>query len=127
MPENIRSAAVDIASYILTGLALMMVLHLNLLAALFSGLLVYSLVHLMTPALGKNISSDRARMIVVAALSLVIVAFWSIAIWAGVSFFSQRYRPHAGPAAKKWPTFSNRRVGRCRPGCNSICPTMRWS
>jgi predicted PurR-regulated permease PerM len=87
MSANIRTAAVDIASYILTGLALLAVLHLNLLAALFSGLLVYSLVHLMTPALGQQISSDRARMIAVAALSVVIVAFWSFAIWAGISFF----------------------------------------
>ena len=87
MSANNRTAAVDISSYALTGLALLMVLHLNLLAALFSGLLVYSLVHLMTPFLGQRISSERARMIAVAALALLIVAFWSIAIWTGISFF----------------------------------------
>ena len=87
MPANIKTTAVDIASYILTGLALLMVLQLGLLPALFSGLMVYSLVHLMTPALGQKISGRRARMIAVAALSVVIVALSSFAIWSGISFF----------------------------------------
>jgi len=75
------------ASYLLAALALLIVLWKGLLAALFSGLLVYALVHLLTPALGKNIGDQRARMIVVALLGTVIVLGLSLAIWSSVSFF----------------------------------------
>jgi predicted PurR-regulated permease PerM len=76
-----------IASYVLMALVLICVLYRGLLAALFSGLLVYSLVHLTAPALGKKISSERAKMIAVAALSIFTVASLSLAIWGAVSFF----------------------------------------
>jgi predicted PurR-regulated permease PerM len=77
-----------LASYILSGLALLLMLAKGLLAALFSGLLVYSLVHLMAPALGRQISGQRARMIAVALLSTLIVAILSGAIWWVVDFFT---------------------------------------
>jgi predicted PurR-regulated permease PerM len=50
-------------------------------------LLVYSLVHLMVPVLGKRISGQRARMIAVALLSGLIVLGLTAAIWGIVSFF----------------------------------------
>lgn len=76
-----------IASYVLAGAALLIVLYKGLLAALFSGLLVYSLVHVVSPALGKNIGDHRARMIAVAILGSVIVLLLSLAVWATVGFF----------------------------------------
>ena len=76
-----------VASYLLVAAALLTVLHKGLLASLFSGFLVYSLVHLLTPALGKKISDQRARMIVVALLSAFIVVLLTAAIWGTVSFF----------------------------------------
>jgi predicted PurR-regulated permease PerM len=77
-----------LASYILSGFALILMLAKGLLAALFSGLLVYSLVHLMAPALGRQISGQRARMIAVALLSTLIVTILSSAIWWVVDFFT---------------------------------------
>jgi predicted PurR-regulated permease PerM len=76
-----------IASYILAAAALLLVMQKGLLAALLSGLLVYSLVHLMVPVLGKRISGQRARMIAVALLSGFIVLALTAAIWGIVSFF----------------------------------------
>lgn len=78
-----------VASYLLAAAALLIVLYKGLLASLFSGLLVYSLVHLLTPALvgKKKISSQRARMIVVALLGAFIVLLLTAAIWGAVSFF----------------------------------------
>ncbi|MDQ9169301.1 AI-2E family transporter [Oxalobacteraceae bacterium R-40] len=76
-----------IASYILAACALFLVLHRGLLAALFSGLLVYSLVQIAAPRLGKKFSDQRAKLIAVALLSTLIVLFFSAAIWAALSFF----------------------------------------
>jgi hypothetical protein len=59
----------------------------GLLAALFSGLLVYSLVHLLTPALGKNIGDQRARVVAVALLGALIVLLLSALVWGTVTFF----------------------------------------
>jgi predicted PurR-regulated permease PerM len=77
----------EITSYALTLLALWVVMRNDLLAALFSGLLVYSLVHLVTPLLGRKISSRRARMVAVATLAIVTVTALTAAIWGGVAFF----------------------------------------
>jgi predicted PurR-regulated permease PerM len=77
-----------IASYILTGVMLLVVLYKGLLAALFSGLLVFALVHLLAPVLGRKISGERQRMIAVAILSGLIVAALAGGIWAIVDYFT---------------------------------------
>jgi predicted PurR-regulated permease PerM len=82
-----RTDVVVIASYILSGLALLLILQQGLLAALFSGLLVYSLVHMMAPTLGGQISDQRQRMIAVALLSTLIVTALSGGIWAIINYF----------------------------------------
>ena len=66
MSDQFKSGSIVIASYILMACALLLVMERGLLAALFSGLLVYSLVHLLTPALGQKISGERARLVAVA-------------------------------------------------------------
>lgn len=76
-----------VASYLLAAAALLVVLLKGLLAALFSGLLVYSLVHVLAPVLGKNISDQRARVIAVAVLGTVIVLTLSLAVYGAVIFF----------------------------------------
>jgi predicted PurR-regulated permease PerM len=76
-----------IASYLLAAAALFIILHKGLLAALFSGLLVFALVHMLTPALGKNLSDQRARVIAVAILGTLIVAALCAAVWGTISFF----------------------------------------
>jgi predicted PurR-regulated permease PerM len=87
MRDHIKLDLPTIASFILAGITLFIVLYKGLLAALFSGLLVYSLVHMLTPALGKHIGDQRARMIAVAILGTLIVTLLSLSIWAAVSFF----------------------------------------
>jgi predicted PurR-regulated permease PerM len=74
------------ASYFLGALGLLVVLERGLLAALFSGLLVFSLVHMLAPKLGKNLDSQRARMIAVAMLSTLIVLLLLAAVWGIVAF-----------------------------------------
>jgi predicted PurR-regulated permease PerM len=79
---------VVVASYILTGVMLWLVLYKGLLAALFSGLLVYALVHLMAPVLGRQISDERQRMIAVGLLSALIVAVLAGGVWAIIDYLS---------------------------------------
>ena len=76
-----------ITSYILAALALFVVLKFNMLVALFSGLLVYSLVHLLAPTIEKRYSSTTARTIAVVLLSSLVVLAISGAIWAMFIFF----------------------------------------
>lgn len=83
-----RTAPVVVASYILTGIMLWLVLYKGLLAALFSGLLVYALVHLLAPVLGRQISDQRQRMIAVALLSGLIVTVLAGGVWAIVDYVS---------------------------------------
>ncbi len=75
-----------IASYLLAGVALLLVLHAGLLAALYAGLLVYALVHLLAPRLGRQ-GSHRARLVAVASLGSLIVVTLTLAIWGALSFF----------------------------------------
>lgn len=76
-----------VASYLLVACALLLTLQRGLLAALFSGLLVYSLVQVAAPKLGRKFSDQRAKLIAVAMLSALIVLLLSLAIWAMIGFF----------------------------------------
>ncbi len=80
--------AYEMAAWVITGVALLLVFKLHLLSALLSGLLVYELVHLAVPflRLGK-MSHARAKLLVVALLAALIVALLVLAIWALVHFF----------------------------------------
>ena len=75
-------------SYLIAAVGLLVVLMHGLLAALFSGLLVYSLVHLVAPLLGKKISNVRARIVAVALIGGLIIALLCLLIWGSVLFFS---------------------------------------
>ncbi len=66
-----------VAAWILAGVALFLVLHLHVLAALLSGLLVYELVHVIAPRLpirgnGKPLAVALLAVAVVGVLALVM-------------------------------------------------------
>jgi len=81
------SPAIRYASYVLTALALWLIIRLHLLSALLAGLLVYTLVQAMAPMLGKRLSGDRARALVVAALAVVVVGLLISLILGAISVF----------------------------------------
>lgn len=89
MPIQNKSNLTIIASYLLAALALTVVMAKGLLASLLAGMLVYSLVHVLSPALGKSINDHRARMIAVAILAALIVLLLSVGVWAAVSYFQR--------------------------------------
>ncbi|MEO7067677.1 MAG: AI-2E family transporter [Rhodanobacter sp.] len=74
-------------SYWLAALALLLIIYVRLLPALLAGLLVYELVRGVAPLLGKRISGDGARMVVVAVLGAAVVGLLVALIFGVISFF----------------------------------------
>jgi predicted PurR-regulated permease PerM len=87
MKSSIRMTTPILASYLLAALALWLVLKAGFLVALFSGLLVYSLVHLLVPTIQRKYSHKQSRMIAVIFLSTFVIIAVSVAIWAVIVFF----------------------------------------
>ncbi len=76
-----------IASFLLAAVALLLVMHAGLVAALYAGLLVSSLVHLIAPRLGARLDSQRAKLVAVTALGTLIVVLLTASVWATLNFF----------------------------------------
>ncbi|MCI0749711.1 MAG: AI-2E family transporter [Nevskiales bacterium] len=71
---------VNIAAWLLAGIALTYVLYAELLPALLAGLLVHQLVQLLVPFLVQNrLSSDRAKIVAVALLAALVVILITLA------------------------------------------------
>ncbi|WP_426701814.1 AI-2E family transporter [Rhodanobacter sp. Col0626] len=81
------SSVIRYASYLLAAAALLVVIEVHLLSALLAGLLVYELVRTMTPLLGRRISGERARLVVVALLGAIVVGLLVLLILGAISLF----------------------------------------
>jgi predicted PurR-regulated permease PerM len=81
------SPAIRGASYVLMAAGLLLAIKLHLLPALLAGLLVYELVRSMAPLLGRRLAGDRGRMLVVAALGVIVVGLLLLLILGAISFF----------------------------------------
>jgi predicted PurR-regulated permease PerM len=84
---RVPSPTVRYASYALAAAALLLVIEIHLLPALLAGLLVFELVQTMVPLLGRRISGDRARVVVVALIGAVVVGLLILLILGGISLF----------------------------------------
>jgi predicted PurR-regulated permease PerM len=84
-----RPTAAEIASWVLAGLALFLVLHLHILAALVGGLAVYELVHIVARRLRFIRSGVRGarKYLAIALLAVVIVAGLTLSIVGVIAFF----------------------------------------
>ena len=63
----------EIAAWILMAAGLLLVLKLHLLPALLAGLLVYELVHVAVLKLRHRLSNERAGMVAVMALAILVI------------------------------------------------------
>lgn len=79
-----RPHGYDLAAWALAALALVGVLKFHLLAALFAGLLVFELVHVLVPALRlSDLAGKRAKLLAVALLTAMVVGLLTLVIiWA---------------------------------------------
>ena len=82
MTASTKLSASTIASYLLAGISLFIVLKEGLLVALFSGLLLYSLIHLMAPTIARIFNQRRPRTIAVVLLATILISTLLIAAWA---------------------------------------------
>jgi predicted PurR-regulated permease PerM len=78
---------IDIAAWVLMGLALAYVLEMHLLPALLGGLLAFELVHGLAPRItGRRLSGSRARMVVVALLATAVVGLLGLAVLGLIAY-----------------------------------------
>jgi predicted PurR-regulated permease PerM len=89
---------VRLASYMLAGLALFGILWLHLLSALLAGLLVYEVVEALTPQLRRWLPGERARLIAVAAISVIVVGLLILLVAGAISL----YRHEVGDPDQLW-------------------------
>lgn len=76
---------VDKASWVLTGIALVVILQLHLLTAFLAGLLVFELVHIIAPVMQRRLADRRSRIAAVAVLATLIVGVFTGVIFAAIS------------------------------------------
>lgn len=67
------ASRIRIASWLIAALVLLLVVHLHLLPALIAGLLVYELVHILAPKLGRVFQGYAAKQAALVLLSVIIV------------------------------------------------------
>ena len=86
-PERIVPSGYTYAAWVLSGVALVLVLILQLLPALLAGMLVYELVHVLAPLVSTRLSDKRAKIVAVALVSVAVVGLTAAAIAGAVVFF----------------------------------------
>jgi predicted PurR-regulated permease PerM len=77
----------DFAAWIFIGVAMLLVLVFQLLPALLAGLLVYELIHLLTPYIERRLPGKRAKLVAIALLAMIIVGLLSLSGAGLVAFF----------------------------------------
>ena len=85
---------VEIASFVLAGIALVAIMLLHLLSGVLAGLLVFQLIQITTPLLEKRLSSRRALWISVVLLSGAIIGLLTAAILGTIEHVEHAI-PHA--------------------------------
>lgn len=85
--STISTARAEQLSWLLAAAALVAILKLHLLSALFAGLLVYELVHVLAPVLQRRVSSERSRMAAVVVLTALVVGVLTLAVVGAIAFF----------------------------------------
>src|SRR6201996_5869949 len=81
------SARSAVASWILAGIALFLVLKLHLLSALLAGLLTHELVRLLAPLVETRLTSKGARLVALAALAILTITLLILMTFGIFAFF----------------------------------------
>lgn len=83
------------SSYIIAGVALLLVLFLHLLPAMVAGLLVYALVGVVSPLLERKLSGERSRQVAVALFGGVVVALLAALIVSAIVLLRDEFHDPA--------------------------------
>lgn len=84
--QSVLPSYYDIAAWIIMAVVLVLILRVHLLPALLGGLLVHQLVHLLSPRLSR-FTGNRAKVVVVVLISIVVVVALSAVSLGVVAFF----------------------------------------
>ena len=87
MQDISREQIIRFTSFVFAAIALLGVLELHLLVPLLAGLLVFELVQSVTPIVQRRLFTKRAKVVVVAAISIIVIGAICGAVFALVSFF----------------------------------------
>ena len=117
-----REFSSQIASYLLMALGLWLVLTHGLLAALLSGMLVYSLVTIFSPRLYMRFGDTNSRLIIVSILGTIIVTALVMLIWSGIAFFKSE-QGSAEALLQNWRILLMPHATSARNGSALIFPT----
>jgi len=80
-------SACTYASWILSGIALVLVLALHLLPAVIAGMLAFELVHVLAPTVSTWFSDRRAKLFAVILLATLVVGAITLGIAGAIVFF----------------------------------------
>ncbi len=78
---------VEIAAWLIMAIAMLYVLNVNLLPGLLSGLLVFELVHIISPYIAQRFPGYVSKVITVGLLALVIVGLLTLVVLGLIAFF----------------------------------------
>jgi predicted PurR-regulated permease PerM len=84
-----KLSAVEIGSYVAAFAGMFLVLHLDLLGALLAGMLVFQLVHIISPVIEKTMTSGRARWVSVVIVAVIIVGGLTGTTFAVIDHFQR--------------------------------------
>lgn len=73
------------STYVIAGVALLLVLFLHLLPAMVAGLMVYTVVGALAPMLERKLSGELSRQLAVALLGAIVVAVLAILVVGAIS------------------------------------------
>src|SRR5215510_7941458 len=86
-PDHRLARRADVASWILAGLGLVLILVLHLLPALLAGLLIYELVHILAPRLRiAHIPGAQTKLVAVGVLAVAIIALLALLVVGVIAF-----------------------------------------
>ncbi len=88
IPDSEHPLRYDIAAWVLTGLALFLVLRLHLLSALIAGLLVFEAVHVVAPWIRATARDRNRRLVAVGLLAAAISLLITLIVAGLITFFS---------------------------------------
>jgi predicted PurR-regulated permease PerM len=78
---------IEIAAWIIMALAMVYVLNYNLLPGLLAGLLVFELVHVISPYIAQKFPGYMAKVIAVGLLAVAVVGLLTLAVLGLIAFF----------------------------------------
>jgi predicted PurR-regulated permease PerM len=101
MSQNVIGSRADIAAVVLMAIGLVLAILLHLLPALFAGLLVHALVHLLAPRVfGLKGNPARARVVVVIVLTAIVLSL-AVVLIGGVTAFYRGEGVHVAHLLQK--------------------------